>query len=161
MSEMPWWEQRAQSDARILEDEVRRAGPEGLTRQQLKDLAMMGKDRFEQAVRILAERQRVACTGEPRHDRRGHLRAQVVLRHMAAEPAGTVPARVSRDPAVRQALDELALIEAVARAKEAGRRKPRAIARWILAQPFTNVSRWIDVEGPLTARIEQLEGANP
>jgi hypothetical protein len=94
---------------------------------------------------------------EPRSDRRGQLRPQVVFRHVAADPAGTAPALVSRDTAVQRALDERALIEAVGQAKAAGRQKPRAIARWILAQPFTDASRWVDVEGLLTGSVEQLE----
>jgi hypothetical protein len=62
---------------------------------------------------------------------------------------------------VRGLLAELALIEALAKAKAAGRRRPRAIARWILANPFLapKVAQWVDLEGALTTRIEELEGA--
>lgn len=47
----------------------------------------------------------------------------------------------------------------VEQAKGAGRRKPPAITRWILKQPFRagEVFNRIDVEGLLAARIEELE----
>ncbi len=62
-----------------------------------------------------------------------------------------MPASVTRDPDVRAMLAELALIEAVAQAKAAGRRNPRAIARWIIADPFMSrrIADWIDIETPL------------
>ena len=110
----------------------------------------MGKERFDNALQLLgpplAER-----TKERRPDRRGQLREQVVFRHSIANEKGAVPASVTRDPDVRAMLAELALIEAVAQAKAAGRRNPRAIARWIIADPFMSrrIADWIDIETPL------------
>jgi len=86
-------------------------------------------------------------------------RHKVVYRHIDAQPSGFVPNRVSRDPAVRGILAEISLIEAVQQAKAARRRKPRAIARWILKDPFWTgrVFERVDVEELLAARIEELE----
>jgi hypothetical protein len=145
--------------ARRLEVEIRKAGPDGITKQQLLQLTRMGKETFRDALDLLADRPEVDRTEEPRLNRAGRTQVQVVFRHINPQPSGFVPADVSRDPAVRDVLSDLGLIEAVAKAKAAGRRNPRAIARWILSSP-TDASRlaeWIDLEGALTARIEELE----
>jgi hypothetical protein len=148
---------RERGDVRKLADAVRSAGPDGLTRQQLTEVALMGKERFARAEQLLSASAAVTTSKEVRPDQRGHSRQQVVFRHRAAKATGTVPARVSRDPAVRATLNELELIQEVAKARATGRRTPRAIARWILSQPSVDASVWVDVEGLLAERVAALD----
>jgi hypothetical protein len=157
--EIPKWQQKAHQDRGKLEAAVRKAGPDGLTQQQLREVVGMGKQRFDEAVRLFGA-PFVERTKERRMDSRGHTREQVVFRHSIADEGGRVPARASRDPADRESLAELELIAVVAQAKAAGRRNPDAVARWILAQPgmFANqLAQWIDLETPLTERVAALE----
>jgi len=158
-SDVPSWQEKAQADRRALEDALFKAGADGLTRQQLQELVSMGKERFDNALQLLGGPPLAERTKERRPDRRGHLREQVVFRHSIANENGAVPASVTRDPDVRAMLAELALIEAVAQAKAAGRRNPRAIARWIIADPSMSkrVADWIDLETPLAKRVEALD----
>jgi hypothetical protein len=153
------WERRAQEDQPVLEDALSRAGPEGLTLQQLAETVAMGKERFQQALRLLRSSPSVNETTEARLDRRGHKRQQIVFRHRASSASGTAPARVSRDPSVQATLAELDLIQAVAAAKAKGLRRPRAIARWILVNPLylQSLSAWIDLETPLAEKVAALE----
>jgi hypothetical protein len=158
-AEIPKWQQKLHEDRRTLETAVRKAGPDGLTQQQLREVAGMGKQRFDEAVRLL-EAPFVERTKERRTDSRGHAREQVVFRHSIADESGRIPARASRNPADRASLAELDLIAVVAQAKAAGRKNPDAVARWILAQPgmyASQLAQWIDLETPLAGRVAALE----
>jgi hypothetical protein len=97
MSELPSW--KAQDDSQSLEALVQGAGPDGLTRGQLREAAHMGEKRFVEALGLFRASRFVDETKERRPDRRGNDREQVVFRHRAPNPHGVAPARVSRDPA--------------------------------------------------------------
>jgi hypothetical protein len=151
--------QKQRRDARRLEHALWKAGAHGLTMQQLREVTAIGNQAFADAIAVVRRSELVEESKERRPDKRGHDREQVVFRSTLLNEEGSVPARLSRDPDVQELLAELALMEAISGARGAGRRQPRAIARWILAQPLLSVSdlsEWIDLETPLAEKIAAL-----